>query len=136
MINKKNPCVVQYQGITLSHYSNPILMDFGLPQHIFPGAFIQFHPLRRLPHIPASNMRLTGASFSIRTTWLSQRSHWILMSCTMPMSLRMKKSVPTLYGSKIFYRIFLSNSLKATASVLNRAHASTSYRSTGRVSVL
>ena len=49
---------------------------------------LQGRPLRRLSQIPASNTRLAGASSSIQTTWPSQSSRWILIRCTMSMSLR------------------------------------------------
>ena len=63
-------------------------------------------------------------------TWTSHRSHLILIRCTTSMSLRslygslldrMLKSSPTRTESKILRRTFLSNTLKAVASVLNRA---------------
>ena len=93
---------------------------------------IQGCPLRRLTQIPASNTDLAGASSSIGTTWPSQRSHWILIRCTMSMSLRssyssllnrMWKLSPTRTVPKILRRTFLSNTLKAAASVLNSFHA-------------
>ena len=94
---------------------------------------IQGRPVRRLPQIPASNTHLAGASSSIRTTWPSQRSHWILIRCTTSMSLRssysslliwMRKSSPTRIGPMILCRTFLLNTLTAVSSVLNRRHAS------------
>ena len=57
-----------------------------------------------------------------------------LIRCLMSMSLRssyssllnrMRKSSPTLTGPRILRRTFLSNTLKAAASVLNSVHAST-----------
>ena len=118
-------------------------MDFDLPQHILPGASafcaltpvgytndrassiwsfqqIQGRPLCRLLQISASNTRLAGASFSIRTTWLRQRSRWILIRCTTSMSLRnsyssllnrMWKLSPTRTVPKILRRTFLSRPL-------------------------
>ena len=78
------------------------LTDIGLPQQILTGASAYFavtsihdrassiwsfqrmqgRPLRRLSLITASNTRLSGASSSIRTTWPSQRSRWILIRST------------------------------------------------------
>ena len=50
--------------------------------------WIQGGHLRRLPQITASNNRLAGASYSIWTTWPTQRSRWILIRCTTSMSWR------------------------------------------------
>ena len=86
---------------------------------------IQGRPLRRLPWIPASNTRLTGVSSSVQTTWPSQRRHWILIRCTTSMSLSSSYS-SLLYRMQksILPRTFLSNTLKAATSVLNRVHVS------------
>ena len=71
-----------------------------------------------------------GASSAIRTTCPSQRSRWILIRCTTSMLLRssysslldwMRKSLPTRTGPKILRRTFLTNALKATASVRERS---------------
>ena len=78
--------------------------------------WIQCRRLRQFPQIPASNTRLTGVSSTIRMTWPSQRSRWILIRCTKSMSLsssyssllnRKRKSSPTHTGPKILHRIFL-----------------------------
>ena len=67
-------------------------------------------------------------------TWPSQCSLWILIRCTTSMSLRssysslwnrMRKSSPIRTKSKILLRTFLSNTLKAAASVLNSVKFST-----------
>ena len=109
------------------------LIEAWLSVSIWSFQRMQGRPLRRLPPIPASNTRLSGASSSIRTTWPSQRSRWILIRCTSSMSLRssyssllnrMRKSSPTRTGPKILRRTFLSNTLKAAASVLNNVYAS------------
>ena len=80
----------------------------------------------------ASNTRLAGAFLSIQTTLPVQRSRLILIHCTTSMSLRssyssllnrMRKSSPTRTGPKMLRRTFLSNTLKAASSVLNRVHA-------------
>ena len=85
-------------------------------------------PLRQLPQIPASNARLAGATSYIRTTWPSQGSWWILICCITSKSLgssySSRKSSPTRTGPKILRRTFLSNTLKAVASLFNSVHAS------------
>ena len=100
----------------------------GLPRFGFSNGY----KVIRLLQIPASNTCLAGASSSIRTAWPSQRSRWILR-CITSMSLRssyssllnrMRKSSPTRTGPKILRRTFLSNTLKAAASVFNSVHAS------------
>ena len=75
------------------------LIDFDLTQHIHPGAsashqsmtgvldlVLQGRPLGCLPQITTSITRLAGASSSIRTTWPSLDSRWILICYTTSMS--------------------------------------------------
>ena len=65
--------------------------------------------------------------------WPSQRSRWMLIRCITSISLsssyssvlyRMQKSSPICTGSKILSGTFLSNTLKAAISFLNRVYAS------------
>ena len=89
---------------------------------------IQVRTLYRLLQITASKTHLARASSSIRTIWPSRRSRCILIHYTTSMLLRssysslldrMWKSSLTRSELNISSRTFLSNTLKAIASVLH-----------------
>ena len=144
-----------YCSAYLLTYLTNWLTDFSLPQHILRGAPTS---CASTPVVHANRWRgfldlvlptdtrsssstrsdfprsphQISISFSIWTTWSSQRSRWILIRRTTSMSLRssyssllnwMRKSSPNRPWPKILRRIFLSNTLKTAASVLNRVHA-------------
>ena len=90
-----------------------------------------------LLQIPASDTHLIIAFSFIRTTWPSQLRRYIsLRSSCRSLLNHIRKSSSTLTALKIIRRIFLSNAIKAAASVPNRMHASAPKRSMGRVSFL
>ena len=100
----------------------------------------------RLQQIPASNTRLARASSSIRTTWPSKCSRWILTCCTESqvveelIQLTIEQNAEIIASAHqiedLTYDFSLEYSQGCCASVLNRVHASAPQRSTGRMSVL
>ena len=133
-INGFRPAATSFQApLLLVRLRQLVLPIDDTASSIWSFQRIQGRTLRRLPQIPASNTRLVGVSFSIRTTWPRQRSRLKLIRCTTSLSLRssyisllnrIRKSSPSRTGPKIVRRTFLSNTLKAAASVLNRVHVS------------